>query len=82
MSTAVTEAKQVESKEMTIRDRLRSQAMISELGKAMPKHCSPERMARVALTALTRTPKLAECTQASFFKCLLDLSAWGLEPDG
>jgi recombination protein RecT len=82
MSTTVTEAKQADAKELTIRDRLRSQAMISELGKAMPKHCTPERMARVALTALTRTPKLAECTQASFFKCLLDLSAWGLEPDG
>lgn len=34
------------------------------------------------MTALSRTPKLAECTQESFFKCLLDLSAMGLEPDG
>ena len=70
------------SEPATIRDRLRSPALIAELGKAMPKHCSPERMARVALTALTKTPKLADCTEASFFKCLLDLSQWGLEPDG
>lgn len=67
---------------MTIKQRLCDPAMIAELGKAMPAHCKPERMARVAITALTRTPKLSDCTQASFFKCLLDLSAWGLEPDG
>lgn len=48
----------------------------------MPTHCKPDRMARVALTALTRTPKLAECDEASFFQCLLSLSQWGLEPDG
>lgn len=65
-----------------IRDRLKDPAMIAELGKAMPAHCKPERMARVALTALTRTPKLAECDQASFFQALLSLSQWGLEPDG
>jgi recombination protein RecT len=70
------------SEPATIRDRLRSPALIAELGKAMPKHCSPERMARVALTALTKTPKLADCTEASFFQCLLSLSQWGLEPDG
>jgi len=56
--------------------------MIEQLRRVLPKHVTPERMARVALTALTRTPKLAECDQASFFQCLLSLSQWGLEPDG
>ena len=76
--TAIAERKD----QLTIRDRLKSPALIAEIQKAMPKHCSAERMARVALTAITKTPKLAECTEASFFKCLLDLSQWGLEPDG
>ncbi len=66
---------------LTIRDRLRSPAILAELAAVLPKHCTPERMARVALTALTRTPELAECDQASFFECLLSLSQWGLEPD-
>lgn len=70
------------TKQPTIRDRLKSPELIAELGRAMPAHCKPERMARVALTALTKTPKLADCTQASFFECLLSLSQWGLEPDG
>jgi recombination protein RecT len=49
---------------------------------ALPTHLKPERFIRVALTALTRTPKLAQCEQASFFQCLLTLSQFGLEPDG
>ena len=59
-----------------------SPAMQEQFAKALPKHLSPERFGRVAITALSRTPKLKECTQESVFKCLLDLSAMGLEPDG
>lgn len=81
MSTELQE-KPAKPKQMTIRDRLRDPAMIAEIGKVIPSHCTPERIARVALTAIVRTPKLAECSQESFFKCLLDLSAMGLEADG
>lgn len=67
---------------LTLRDRLRDPNIVAEIGRALPSHCKPERMARVALTALTKNPKLANCTEASFFECLLSLSQWGLEPDG
>jgi len=50
--------------------------------QALPKHLTPDRFIRVALTAMTRTPKLAECDQESFFAALLTLSQLGLEPDG
>lgn len=56
--------------------------MLDEVAKALPEHMSPERQIRVTLTALTKTPKLMECTEASLLKCLMDLSSWGLEPDG
>lgn len=79
MGATLTEQK---PKAMTIRDRLNDPKQIAEFARALPKHCSPDRMARVALTALTRTPKLAECEPASFFRCMLELSQWGLEPDG
>lgn len=85
MSTAVEQAngrEQKQNKPMTIRDHLNSPDIIAQIAKVLPKHVTPERMARVALTALTRTPKLAECTPQSFFRCLFDLSQWGLEPDG
>lgn len=61
---------------------LRSDAMMEQFANALPQHLSPERFVRIAVTALSKTPKLNDCTQASFFKCLLDLSAAGLEPDG
>jgi recombination protein RecT len=78
MSTVTT----TEPKKTTIRQNLESDAFKASIAKILPKHLTPDRMARVAITALTRTPLLAECDQASFFRCLMDLSQWGLEPDG
>jgi len=66
----------------TLKQTLNGEAMREQFARALPKHLSPERFCRVAITALTRTPKLADCTQESLMKCLLDLSAFGLEPDG
>jgi len=55
--------------------------MSGEIAKALPRHLTPERMARVVMTALTKTPKLAECTQASFAGAILTASQLGLEPN-
>jgi recombination protein RecT len=66
----------------TIRQILESEGCKNELARVLPKHLTADRMARVAITALTRTPDLAKCTQESFFRCLMDLSQAGLEPDG
>jgi recombination protein RecT len=70
------------SKSLTIRDRLNSPTQMQEIARALPDHMSADRMARVVLTTMTKTPKLNECDPASFFQCLLSLSQWGLEPDG
>lgn len=67
---------------LTIKDRLQSDEFKQAVEKALPKHLTPERFLRVAITALTKTPKLAQCDQASFFSALLTLSQYGLEPDG
>jgi len=66
----------------TIRDQLQGDAFKQAVASALPAHLKPDRFIRVALTAMTRTPKLAQCDQASFFQCLLTLSQYGLEPDG
>ena len=70
------------TKNTDLKSLINSDAMREQFARALPKHLPPERFARVAITALTRVPKLAECTPASMMKCLLDLSAMGLEPDG
>jgi len=66
----------------TLKGILSGEKMREQFAAALPKHLTPERFCRVAITALTRTPKLASCTQESLFRCLLDLSAFGIEPDG
>ncbi len=54
--------------------------MKPELALALPKHMTPERMARQALTAFRTIPKLGECTPASFLGALMTCAQLGLEP--
>lgn len=72
----------VVTQKKTIRDLVSGDAFKDQVAMALPRHLTPERFIRVALTALNRTPALMQCTQQSLFQCLLDLSALGLEPDG
>jgi recombination protein RecT len=71
-----------EKQPTTLKDLLSTEKLKMAVASALPKHLKPERFIRIAITALTRNPKLQRCTQESFFQCLLDLSALGLEPDG
>lgn len=66
----------------TIRGLVESPEFAAQVEKALPRHIKPDRFIRVAITAMTRTPKLMECTRESFFNSLLTLSQLGLEPDG
>ena len=56
--------------------------MKGQFAMALPKHITPDRFMRVALTAINKTPKLANCTRESLLACLMDCSALGIEPDG
>ena len=57
------------------------QRMAPAIAKALPRHVSPDRMSRIVTTALRTTPKLAECTPASFLGCVMQLAQLGLEPN-
>ncbi|MBL9102137.1 MAG: recombinase RecT [Myxococcales bacterium] len=50
-----------------------------ELGRALPKHVNPERMARIVLTAIRMNPDLARCSQQSFLGSVLTAAQLGLE---
>lgn len=52
-----------------------------QIALALPRHCSPERMMRVALTAVQRTPALLDCTPESFLGCMIQASQLGWEFD-
>jgi recombination protein RecT len=55
--------------------------MRGQIQAALPKHISPDRMARIAMTAIRTNPKLAMCNEASFLGALLHASQLGLEPN-
>lgn len=67
---------------LTVDEWLKASSTRDQLSKVVPSHLSPDHVIRVTQTALVREPKLKNCTPSSFAKCLLDLAAAGLEPDG
>lgn len=67
-------------KQTPIRDLLEKQK--SQIALALPKHLTPDRFMRVALTVINKNPKLQECTSTSLLACIMDCAQLGLEPDG
>lgn len=53
-----------------------------EIARALPKHIDPDRMTRIALTEIRRTPDLLKCEPASLFGAVIQASQLGLEPGG
>lgn len=64
----------------TLRDLLDKSR--TQIQMALPKHMTPERMIRVALTAVQRQPALLECEPLSVVGCVIQASELGLELTG
>jgi recombination protein RecT len=56
------------------------EAMKPQIALAMPKHLTPERMVRLAFTALKTTPALLKCDPQSIMASVMLASQLGLEP--
>ena len=56
------------------------QQWLPEIKRALPQHLNGDRMARIALTAFRRTPKLGRCNPMSVFSAVIQASQLGLEP--
>lgn len=57
------------------------QFMLARLREVATKHLPPERAVRLAIGAVRRTPRLAECDATSFFGSLMSATGFGLEPN-
>ena len=55
--------------------------MKPELAKALPKHVKPDRILRIAMTAIRVTPKLRSCEPMSFLAAIMQSAQLGLEPN-
>lgn len=51
-----------------------------EMGRALPRHMDPDRMARIALTEFRKNPMLGDCKPKSVFGAVIVASQLGLEP--
>ena len=56
-------------------------AMKPQIEAALPSVITPERFSRMALTAVSSNPKLADCTPQSFMGALMQAAQLGLEPN-
>ena len=63
----------------TLQERIRS--MLKQFEAALPKAITPERMMRIVLTMIRQNPKLALCSEESFFGAILTALQLGLEPN-
>lgn len=53
--------------------------LVPEMAKALPKHLTPDRMARLALTEFRKNPDLARCSAESIMSSIMRSSQLGLE---
>lgn len=60
---------------------LYSPGMRDQIALALPKHVDPERMLRIILTSVRRTPALLKCSRESVFGSIMQAAQLGLEPD-
>jgi len=74
MSTEVT----TQAKQPTLVAAL--QSMGPEIQRALPRHMSADRIARITLTLVRQSEALANCKPTSFFGAILTAAALGLEP--
>lgn len=83
MEKAITKAAEkavsTERQPQSLRDYVK--VMEGQFARALPKVMTPERFTRIALSALSNTPKLMECTRNSFLGALMNAAQLGLEPN-
>lgn len=75
-----TEIVPVNQKAETIRAML--QQSKQQIALALPKHLSADRMLRISMTSIRRTPQLMTCTPQSLLGAVIQAAQLGLEPDG
>ncbi|MHC4511458.1 MAG: recombinase RecT, partial [Planctomycetota bacterium] len=65
-----------------VRALLTGDAVRNQIAMVAPRHLTPDRIIRIAMTSIQRTPKLLDCTPESLLGSLLTCTQLGLEPDG
>lgn len=80
LARAAGHSMQAPQKPTTINGMLRTYK--GEISRALPKHMTADRLARVAMTECRKTPKLLDCNPESLFGAVIQCAQLGLEPGG
>lgn len=67
---------------LELKKLLNGPSVTAALREVLPKILTPERIVRLAILAVNRTPLLLECDPHSLVQALMDAGRTGLEPDG
>lgn len=70
------------SNELVKQDSIQSllKKMEPQMALCLPRHLSPSRLARIALTCLRQNPKLQQCDPTTFIASIMQAAQLGLEP--
>ncbi len=81
MSNVITEVEQeLKKSDKSLLSVLSSPEFKNSLEQYLPKGISSERLAKVILSDVRKTPKLAQCEKTSFLAAVSQMAALGLEP--
>lgn len=82
-TTALTSApKNALAKPDPVKDALFNEENLRQMAMALPKHLTPDRLARLALTEFRKTPALQKCTPQSIVASAMQAAQLGLEFGG
>jgi len=84
MSTVLQTLEQSAGEKLTVGKAINTvrgviEANAAAMFAALPKHITPERFTRVALSAIRMNPQLLQCTPGSFYGALTEAATAGLE---
>lgn len=67
---------------LTLRDYVMGDAVRGRLKDVASKYLQPDEIMRCVLVAASRTPRIAECTQDSIMRCMMEAAVIGVRPGG
>ena len=71
---------QVQTKAVDLRNFLNGDRIKDQLGAALPKWLSVDRLLRIVFTSAMKNPKLLDCTRESILSSVMQCAQLGLEP--
>jgi recombination protein RecT len=67
---------------LTLRDYVMGPEVVRRLKDVASKYMQPDEIARCVLVAASRNPKIADCTQDSILRCMMEAAVIGIRPGG